>query len=138
MMMNDIKALVKDAFADGMDVDALLAKVKAEYEIESAAAAASEFREANIAAARRKVAEAMYVYMETIDPELICDETVESIDDNLKESERILHTGAKLLGRVKATVKRPEKKPEVFEANFGSKADLQDAIERFMKSEGLL
>ena len=136
--MNDIKALVKDAFADGMDVDALLAKVKAEYEIESAAAAASEFREANIAAARRKVAEAMYVYMETIDPELICDETVESIDDNLKESERILHTGAKLLGRVKATVKRPEKKPEVFEANFGSKADLQDAIERFMKSEGLL
>ena len=136
--MNDIEALVKDAFADGVDVDALLAKVKVAYESEQAAAAASELREASIAAARRKVAEAMYVYMETIDPELICDETVESIDDNLKESERILHTGARLLGRVKATVKRPEKKPEVFEANFGSKADLQDAIERFMKSEGLI
>ena len=138
MMMSDIKALVKDAFADGVDVDALLAKVKAEYEIESAAAAAAEFREANIAAARRKVAEAMYVYMETIDPELIGDETVESIDDNLKESERILHSGARLLGRMKATVKKPEKKPEVFEANFGSRADLQDAIERFMRNEGLL
>ena len=136
--MKDLQALVKDAYADGIDVDTLLAKVKAEYEIESAAAAESERREANIAAARRKVAEAMYVYMETIDPELICDETVESIDDNLKESERILHTGARLLGRVKATVKRPEKKPEVFEANFGSKADLQDAIERFMKNEGLI
>ena len=138
MMMNDIKALVKDAFADGVDVDALLAKVKAEYEIEKAAAAESERREASIAAARRKVAEAMYVYMETIDPELICDETVESIDDNLKESERILHTGARLLGRVKATVKRPEKKPEVFEASIGSREDLQDAIERFMRNEGLL
>lgn len=138
MMMNDIKALVKDAFADGVDVDALLAKVKAEYEIEKAAAAESERREASIAAARRKVAEAMYVYMETIDPELICDETVESIDDNLKESERILHTGARLLGRVKATVKRPEKKPEVFEASIGSREDLQDTIERFMRNEGLL
>ena len=136
--MKDLQALVKDAYADGIDVDTLLAKVRAEYEIEKAAAAESELREARIAAARRKVAEAMYVYMETIDPELICDETVESIDDNLKESERILHTGARLLGRVKATVKRPEKKPEVFEANFGSKADLQDAIERFMKSEGLI
>ena len=136
--MNDIKALVKDAFADGVDVDALLAKVKAEYEIEKAAAAESERREASIAAARRKVAEAMYVYMETIDPELICDETVESIDDNLKESERILHTGARLLGRVKATVKRPEKKPEVFEASIGSREDLQDTIERFMRNEGLL
>lgn len=136
--MNDIKALVKDAFADGVDVDALLAKVKAEYEIEKAAAAESERREASIAAARRKVAEAMYAYMETIDPELICDETVDSIDDNLKESERILHTGAKLLGRVKATVKRPEKKPEVFEASIGSREDLQDAIERFMRNEGLL
>ena len=138
MMMKDLQALVKDAYADGIDVDTLLAKVKAEYEIESAAALESERREASIAAARRKVAEAMYVYMETIDPELICDETVESIDDNLKESERILHSGARLLGRVKATVKRPEKKPEVFEANFGSRADLQDAIERFMKSEGLI
>ena len=138
MMMNDIKALVKDAYADGMDVDALLAKVKAEYEIEKAAAAESERHEASIAAARRKVAEAMYVYMETIDPELICDETIDSIDDNLKESERILHTGARLLGHVKATAKRPEKKPEVFEASFGSRADLQDAIERFMKDEGLL
>ena len=136
--MKDLQALVKDAYADGIDVDTLLAKVKAEYEIESAAALESERREASIAAARRKVAEAMYVYMETIDPELICDETVESIDDNLKESERILHSGARLLGRVKATVKRPEKKPEVFEANFGSRADLQDAIERFMKSEGLI
>ena len=136
--MKDLQVLVKDAYADGIDVDTLLAKVKAEYEIESAAAVESERREASIAAARRKVAEAMYVYMETIDPELICDETVESIDDNLKESERILHSGARLLGRVKATVKRPEKKPEVFEANFGSKEDLQDAIERFMKSEGLI
>lgn len=136
--MNDIKALVKDAFADGMDVDALLAKVKAEYEIEKAAAAESERHEASIAAARRKVAEAMYVYMETIDPELISDETIDSIDDTLKESERILHTGAKLLGHVKATVKRPERKPEVFEATVGSKEDLQDAIEKFMKSEGLI
>ena len=136
--MNDIKALVKDAFADGMDVDALLAKVKAEYEIESAAAAESERREASIAAARRKVAEAMYVYMETIDPELICNETIDSIDDNLKESERILHSGARLLGRVKASVKRPEKKPAVFEANFEGKEELQDAIERFMRNEGLL
>lgn len=136
--MNDIKALVKDAYADGVDVDALLAKVKAEYEIESAAAAESERREASIAAARRKVAEAMYVYMEAIDPELICNETIDSIDDNLKDSERILHSGAKLLGHVKATVKRPEKKPEVFEATIGSREDLQDAIERFMKEEGLL
>ena len=136
--MNDIKALVKDAYADGMDVDALLAKVKAEYEIEKAAAAESERHEASIAAARRKVAEAMYVYMETIDPELICDETIDSIDDNLKESERILHTGAKMLGHMKATVKRPERKPEVFEATIGSKEDLQDAIERFMKNEGLI
>ena len=138
MMMNDIKALVKDAYADGMDVDALLAKVKAEYEIAKAAAAESERHEASIAAARRKVAEAMYVYMETIDPELICDETIDSIDDNLKESERILHTGAKMLGHMKATVKRPERKPEVFEATIGSKEDLQDAIERFMKNEGLI
>lgn len=138
MMMNDIKALVKDAYADGVDVDALLAKVKAEYEIEKAVAAESERREANVAAARRKVAEAMYVYMEAIDPELICDETIDSIDDNLKESERILRTGAKMLGRVKATVKRPEKKPEVFEASFGGKEELQDAIERFMRNEGLI
>ena len=138
MMMNDIKALVKDAFADGVDVDALLAKVKAEYEIEKAAAAESERREASIAAARRKVAEAMYVYMETIDPELICDETIESIDDNLKESERILHSGARLLGRVKASVKRPKKEPKVFEASFGGKEELQDAIERFMRNEGLI
>lgn len=136
--MNDIKALIKDAFADGMDVDALLAKVKAEYEIEKAAAAESVRHEANIAAARRKVAEAMYVYMEAIDPELICDETIDSIDDNLKESERILHSGARLLGHMKATVKKPEKEPEVFEASFGNRADLQDAIERFMRNEGLL
>ena len=138
MMMNDIKALVKDAYAEGMDVDALLAKVKAEYEIEKAAAAESERRETSIAAARRKVAEAMYVYMETIDPELVYDETIDSIDDNLKESERILHAGARLLGHVKATVKKPEKKPEVFEAAIGSKEDLQDAIERFMRKEGLV
>lgn len=136
--MKNLQALVKDAYADGIDVDTLLAKVKAEYEIESAAAAKSERREASIAAARRKVAEAMYVYMETIDPELICDETIESIDDNLKESERILYTGAKMLGRVKATVKRPEKKPAVFEANFEGKEELQDAIERFMRNEGLI
>lgn len=136
--MKDLQALVKDAYADGIDVDTLLAKVKAEYEIEKAAAAESELHEASIAAARRKVAEAMYVYMEAIDPELINDETIESIDDNLKESERILHTGARLLGRMKATVKRPEKKPEVFEASFGNREDLQDAIERFMKEEGLI
>lgn len=136
--MNDIKALVKDAYADGMDVDALLAKVKAEYEIESAAAAASKLHEANIAAARRKVAEAMYVYMEAIDPELICDETIESIDDILKESERILRSGARRFGHMKTTVKKPGKKPEVFEASFGSRADLQDALERFMRNEGLL
>lgn len=138
MMMNDIKALVKDAYADGMDIDALLAKVKAEYEIEKAAAVESELHEASIAAARRKVAEAMYVYMETIDPELICGETVESIEGNLKESEHILHAGSRLLGHVKATVKKPEKKPEVFEASFVNKEDLQDAIERFMKKEGLI
>ena len=136
--MNDIKTLVKDAFADGVDVDALLAKVRAAYEIEKAAAAESELREARISAARRKVAEAMYVYMETIDPELICEETVESIEDNLKESERILHTGAKLLGRVKTTVKRPKEEPKVFETSFENKEDLQDAIERFMRNEGLL
>ena len=76
--------------------------------------------------------------MEAIDPELICDETIDSIDDNLKESERILHSGARLLGHMKATVKKPEKKPEVFEASFGSREDLQDAIERFMRNEGLL
>ena len=136
--MNDIKVLVKDAYADGVDIDTLLSKVRAEYETESAAAAESARREASIAAARRKVAEAMYVYMETIDPELICEETVESIEDNLKESERILHTGAKLLGRVRTTVKRPEAKPKVFETSFESKEDLQDAIERFMRNEGLM
>lgn len=137
-MMKDLQALVKDAYADGIDVDTLLAKVKAEYEIERAAAAESERREASIAAARRKVAEAMYVYMETIDPELINDETIDSIDEHLKESEPILHAGAKLFGRVKTTVKRPNKKPEVFEATIGSRTDLQDAIERFMREEGLL
>ena len=136
--MKDLQALVKDAYADGIDVDTLLAKVKAEYEIERAAAAESERREASIAAARRKVAEAMYVYMETIDPELINDETIDSIDEHLKESEPILHAGAKLFGRVKTTVKRPNKKPEVFEATIGSRTDLQDAIERFMREEGLL
>lgn len=136
--MKDLQALVKDAYADGIDVDTLLAKVKAEYEIESAAAVESERREANIAAARRKVAEAMYAYMETVDPELINEETIESVEENLKQSEHILRTGAKMLGRVKATVKRPEKKPEVFEASFRGKEDLQDAIERFMKNEGLI
>lgn len=138
MMMKDIEVLVKDAYADGVDMETLLSKVRVAYEIEKAAAAESERRETSIAAARRKVAEAMYVYMEAIDPELISDETIDSIDDNLKESERILHSGARLLGRVKASVKRPEREPEVFEANFGSRADLQDAIERFMKNEGLL
>ena len=138
MMMKDIEVLVKDAYADGVDMETLLSKVRVAYEIEKAAAAESERRETSIAAARRKVAEAMYVYMEAIDPELICDETIDSIDDNLKESERILHTGARLLGHMKTTVKRPEKKPEVFEANFGSREDLQDALERFMRNEGLL
>ena len=138
MMMKDIEVLVKDAYADGVDMETLLSKVRVAYEIEKAAAAESERHEASIAAARRKVAEAMYVYMEAIDPELISDETIESIDDNLKENERILHTGARLLGRMKATVKRPEKKPEVFEASFGNRADLQDAIERFMRNEGLI
>ena len=137
-MMKDLQALVKDAYADGIDVDTLLAKVKAEYEIESAAAVESERREASIAAARRKVAEAMYAYMETVDPELISEETIESVEENLKQSEHILRTGAKMLGHVKATVKRPERKPEVFEASFRGKEDLQDAIERFMKSEGLI
>ena len=137
-MMKDLQALVKDAYADGVDMETLLSKVRETYEGEKAAAAESERREASIAAARRKVAEAMYVYMEAIDPELISDETIESINDNLKESERILHSGARLLGRVKATVKKPEREPEVFEANFGSRADLQDAIERFMRNEGLL
>ena len=138
MMMKDIETLVKDVFADVVDIDALLAKVKAEYEIEKAAAAESERRETSIAAARRKVAEAMYVYMEAIDPELISDEAIDYIDDNLKESERILHSGARLLVHMKASVKKPEREPEVFEANFGSRADLQDAIERFMRNEGLL
>ena len=138
MMMKDLQALVKDAYADGIDVDTLLAKVKAEYEIESAAAAESERREASIAAARRKVAEAMYAYMETVDPELISEETIESVEENLKQSEHILKTGAKMLGRVKATVQRPEKKPEVFEASFRGKEELQDAIERFMRNEGLI
>ena len=136
--MKDIEVLVKDAYADGVDMETLLSKVRVAYEIEKAAAAESERRETSIAAARRKVAEAMYVYMEAIDPELICDETIDSIDDNLKESERILHTGARLLGHMKTTVKRPEKKPEVFEANFGSREYLQDALERFMRNEGLL
>lgn len=136
--MNDIKALVKNAYADGVDVDALLAKVKAEYEIEKAAAAESARREASIAAARRKVAEAMYVYMKAIDPKLISDETIDSIDDNLKESEHILHAGSKFFGHLKATVKKPDKKPEVFEASIKSKEDLGDIIERFMRNEGLL
>lgn len=136
--MKDLQALVKDAYADGVDMETLLSKVRETYEGEKAAAAESERREASIAAARRKVAEAMYVYMEAIDPELICDETIDSIDEHLKESERILHAGTKLFGRVKTTVKRPEREPEVFEANFGSRADLQDAIERFMREEGLL
>lgn len=138
MMMNDIKALVKDAYADGVDMETLLSKVKKAYESEKAVAVESELREARIAAARRKVAEAMYIYVEAIDPKLISDETIESIDDILKESERILHSGARRLGHMKATVKKPEREPEVFEASFGSRADLQDAIERFMRNEGLL
>ena len=138
MMMKDLQALVKDAYADGIDVDTLLAKVKAEYEIESAAAVESERREASIAAARRKVAEAMYVYMETVDPELISEETIESVEENLKQSEHILRTGAKMLGHVKASVKRPKEEPKVFEASFGGKEELQDAIERFMRNEGLI
>ena len=136
--MKDIAVLVKDAYADGVDIDTLLAKVKVAYESEQATAAASELREANIAAARRKVAEAMYAYMETVDPELISKETIESVEENLKQSEHILRTGSKMLGHVKASVKRPKEEPKVFEANIGSKADLQDAIERFMKSEGLI
>ena len=138
MMMSDIETLVKDAYADGVDMETLLSKVRETYEGEKAAAAESTRREASIAAARRKVAEAMHVYMETISPELIRDETIDSIDEHLKESECILRTGAGLFGRVKTTVKKPEREPEVFEASFGSRAELQDAIERFMRNEGLL
>ena len=136
--MKDIETLVKDAYADGVDIETLLSKVKKTYESEKAAAAESERREASIAAARRKVAEVMYTYMETIDPELIRDETIDSIDEHMKESEHILRTGAKLFGRVKTTVKRLNKEPEVFEATIGSENDLYDAIERFMREEGLL
>ena len=136
--MKDIETLVKNAYADGVDMETLLSKVRETYEGEKAAAAESERREASIAAARRKVAEAMYVYMETINPELIHGETIDSIDEHLEESEHILHAGAKLFGRIKTTVKRPNKKPEVFEATIGSEKDLHDAIERFMREEGLL
>ena len=136
--MKDIQHIVKDAYADGVDIETLLAKVRAEYETESAAAAESERREAAIAAARRKVAEAMYVYMEAIDANLVSGETIESIDDNLKETESILRSGASFMGRLKTTVKKREAEPRVFETSFESKEDLQDAIERFMRNEGLL
>ena len=136
--MKDIQHIVKDAYADGVDIETLLAKVRAEYESESAAALESERREASIAAARKKVAEAMYTYMEAIDPTLVNGETVESIDENLKDSEHVLRQGASFIGRLRATVKKPEKKPEVFETTIGSKEDLQDAIERFMRNEGLM
>ena len=138
MMMKDLQELVKNAYADGVDIETLLSKVKETYEGERAAAAESARHEASIAAARRKVAEAMYAYMKTVDPELISEETIDSVERSLKESEHILRTGSRLFGHIKTTVKKPDKKPEVFEANFGSKEDLQDALNRFMRREGLL
>lgn len=67
--MKDIEVLVKDAYADGVDMETLLSKVRVAYEVEKAAAAESERHEASIAAARKKAAEAMCEYMNVLEPE---------------------------------------------------------------------